>query len=153
MIRKHILFIYAFLTFFKLNALAQVSNVEGLIPLEGVIMPQVIQQQAVNPYVVSKDCDGCSSMDIILPKLIDNSQVEYPSKSVRAGEQGTVLISVFISTEGIPLKVVLNTSSGFANLDKTAMAAVMGYRYTPAKRGGITEAMWYLQRMTFKLQD
>ena len=47
------------------NIFAQVSNVEGLTPLEGVVIPKVNQPQAAKPEVVFKDCDECPEMVVI----------------------------------------------------------------------------------------
>ena len=47
------------------NIFAQVSNVEGLTPLEGVVIPKANQQQVVKPGAVFKDCDDCPEMVVI----------------------------------------------------------------------------------------
>ena len=44
---------------------AQVSNIEGLTPLEGVVIPNPVQIQAVKPGTVFKDCDECPEMVVI----------------------------------------------------------------------------------------
>ena len=48
-------------------ALAQVSNSEGLSPIEGVVIPksQLDQPQVVKPGVVFKDCAKCPEMVVI----------------------------------------------------------------------------------------
>jgi protein TonB len=46
----------------------------------------------------------------------------------------------------------LHTSSGFERLDKAGMDAAMRWRYVPGKRGGVAEAMWFLQPITFNLK-
>ena len=47
------------------NVSAQVSFVEGIEPLEGVVIPKANQPQAVNPGAVFKDCDDCPEMVVI----------------------------------------------------------------------------------------
>jgi len=49
------------------NLFAQVSNNEGLSPIEGVVIPKVqtSQPQAVKPGAVFKDCDDCPEMVVI----------------------------------------------------------------------------------------
>ena len=59
-----------FLNFFIILLLsssvtAQVSNVDGLTPLEGVMIPKLTQQQPVKPGAVFKDCDECPEMVVI----------------------------------------------------------------------------------------
>ena len=72
--------------------------------------------------------------------------------SVKLGEQGQVMVRVFIGADGVPQKVELHTSSGFERLDKAGMDAAMRWRYVPGKRGGVAEAMWVLQPITFNLK-
>jgi formylglycine-generating enzyme required for sulfatase activity len=49
------------------NASAQLSNVEGIEPIDGVEIPkvQIIQPQTVKPGAVFKDCDVCPEMVVI----------------------------------------------------------------------------------------
>ena len=47
------------------HASAQVSFVDGLTPLDGVVMPKANQLQAAKPEVVFKDCDECPEMVVI----------------------------------------------------------------------------------------
>ena len=83
---------------------------------------------------------------------LHNPAPEYPRMSVKLGEQGQVMVRVFIGADGVPQKVELHTSSGFERLDKAGMDAAMRWRYVPGKRGGVAEAMWFLQPITFNLK-
>ena len=48
-------------------AISQVSNIDSLLPIEGVVIPkaQSKQQQTVKPLAVFKDCDDCPEMVVI----------------------------------------------------------------------------------------
>lgn len=81
-----------------------------------------------------------------------NPTPDYPRMSVRLGEQGQVVVKVLIGADGVPQKVELHTSSGFARLDKSALDAAMRWRYVPGKRGGVAETMWYQVPITFNLK-
>ena len=83
---------------------------------------------------------------------LHNQAPDYPRMSVKSGEQGQVMVLVFIGVDGVPQKVELHTSSGFERLDKAGMDAAMRWRYVPGKRGGVAETMWYLLPMTFNLK-
>ena len=83
---------------------------------------------------------------------LHNPTPDYPRMSVRLGEQGQVVVKVLIGTDGVPQKVELHTSSGFARLDKSALDAAMRWRYVPGKRGGVAETMWYQVPITFNLK-
>jgi len=56
------------------NIFAQVSNVEGLTPLEGVVIPKVNQPQTAKPGVVFKDCEECPEM-VVIPQ--DINQISF----------------------------------------------------------------------------
>ena len=53
------------LVFITTIVVAQVSNVEGLTPLDGVVISNANQQQGVKPGSVFKDCDDCPEMVVI----------------------------------------------------------------------------------------
>jgi protein TonB len=72
---------------------------------------------------------------------LQNPLPAYPAISKRLGEQGKVVYSVLIGTDGLPVSARLVQSSGFARLDQAAYAAVMRWRYVPGKRNGVAEAM------------
>ena len=67
------------------------------------------------------------------------------------GEQGTVVIRVFISTEGRAEKAEVRTSSGYARLDETALTTVQRWRFVPGQRAGVPEAMWFNVPIRFVL--
>ena len=68
------------------------------------------------------------------------------------GEQGKVLLRVFIAADGTPQKIEVNQSSGFDRLDRQAQDAVMRWRFVPGKRNGVPESMWYLVPINFVLE-
>jgi len=67
------------------------------------------------------------------------------------GEQGTVLVRVFISTEGRAEKAEIRTSSGYVRLDEAALETVQRWRFVPGKRAGQPEAMWFNVPIRFVL--
>lgn len=84
---------------------------------------------------------------VVLPSndadYLNNPAPAYPRLSRRMGEQGTVILRVFISADGRAEKAEIRTSSGYARLDETALATVQRWRYVPGKRAGVVEAMWF----------
>ncbi|HSH92452.1 MAG TPA: energy transducer TonB [Ramlibacter sp.] len=73
---------------------------------------------------------------------LHNPKPAYPSFSKRMGEQGKVVLRVYVTADGKPEKVELKSSSGFERLDKAAIAAVSQWRFVPGKRGGVPESAW-----------
>ncbi len=83
-----------------------------------------------------------SSCRRAMPPTCNNPQPSYPAISKRLGEQGKVLLRVFIDEQGRPQKVEVKQSSGYDRLDRQAQDAVLRWRFVPGKRGGVPEAMW-----------
>jgi protein TonB len=83
---------------------------------------------------------------------LKNPPPAYPRASRRLGEQGTVIVRVFISTQGLPEKAEVRTSSGFARLDQAALEAVQRWRFVAGRRSGTPEAMWFNIPVRFVLE-
>lgn len=83
---------------------------------------------------------------------LKNPPPGYPRISRRNGEQGTVIVRVFISTQGTPDKAEVRTSSGFTRLDQAALEAVQRWRFVPGRRNGTPEAMWFNIPVLFVLE-
>jgi len=65
-----------------------------------------------------------------------NPAPAYPWISRRYGEQGRVILDVSVTSEGRANAVRIKRSSGSARLDRAALAAVLKWRFSPARRGG-----------------
>lgn len=83
---------------------------------------------------------------------LQNPAPSYPAISKRMGEQGKVVLRVFIGTDGLPQKIEINRSSGFDRLDRQAQDTVARWKFVPGKRNGVPEAMWYLVPIHFVLE-
>jgi TonB family protein len=70
-----------------------------------------------------------------MPKLVKMVRPAYPAEAKAAGVEGSVVLQVVISAEGMPtaLKVI---SSPADSLSQAAMDAVKGWQYMPAKLNG-----------------
>src|SRR5690606_12794133 len=61
----------------------------------------------------------------------------YPTRALRAGAEGTVLLEVLVDTDGQPLEVTVARSSGHRELDRAALRHVLEHwRFQPALRDG-----------------
>ena len=85
-------------------------------------------------------------------EYLHNPRPEYPRISKQRGEQGKVVVNVFIGTDGSAQKAEIKISSGFERLDQAALATVKAWRYAPGKRGGLPEAMWFAVPINFVLE-
>ena len=66
----------------------------------------------------------------------------YPARAIELGQQGEVLIRVRLDLDGSAAEIKLWRSSGFDILDRSALAAVRGWHFHPAMRGGHPVAAW-----------
>ncbi len=83
---------------------------------------------------------------------LNNPRPPYPPLSKRLGEQGRVVVRVFIEVDGTASRAEVRTSSGFDRLDQTAVQTVLRWRYVPGKRAGVPEAMWFNVPISFVLE-
>jgi periplasmic protein TonB len=94
------------------------------------------------------------------PRTVSASQVAYltppspiyPARSRRAGEKGTVTVSVLIDATGRPTEVSVQGSSGHPALDESAVSAVRAARFRPYSEGGIPQAVRVIVPINFVLQ-
>ncbi len=85
-----------------------------------------------------------SSGDHVLPAAPDaifhNRPPEYEPDWAQAGEHGAVIVLVHVTPAGRAGGVDVLRSSGFARLDRSAMNAVLRWRFLPAVKDGQTVA-------------
>lgn len=84
---------------------------------------------------------------------LNNPAPPYPPLSRRLGEQGRVMLDVFILPDGSVGEIKLNRSSGFPRLDNAALQAVKTWKYVPARRGDKPIPFWYVQPVSFVLNN
>ncbi len=83
---------------------------------------------------------------------LQNPKPAYPAMSKRLGEQGKVVVRVFIEVDGTAQKAEIKQSSGFERLDQAALNTVQRWRYRPGKRAGVPEGMWFNVPISFVLE-
>jgi len=82
------------------------------------------------------------------PLYLVRPQVNYPSESRVAGEQGVVLLRITVNAGGRPTAVKVAISSGFSRLDRAAVEGGWRCRVSNAFEGAQFEAP-----LRFSLQD
>jgi protein TonB len=83
---------------------------------------------------------------------LENPAPAYPPLSRRAGEEGTVMLKVLVEPSGSVAKVEIQQGSGYERLDKSAISAVLRWRFVPAKQGNEALAAWVLVPIAFSLK-
>lgn len=83
---------------------------------------------------------------------LQNPAPAYPSLSRRLGEEGKVVLRVFVDPSRRPSQVEIKTSSASERLDQAAQDAVRRWKFTPARRGDEAVAAWVLVPIVFNLR-
>jgi len=80
-----------------------------------------------------------------------HASVSYPHDSLKAREQGTVMLLVLVGVDGKVEDIRIEKSSGYARLDRAALNAVKLWSFNPARHGGVTERAWAKVPISFTL--
>jgi periplasmic protein TonB len=80
-----------------------------------------------------------------------HASVAYPHDSLKAREQGTVMLLVLVGLDGKVEDIKIDKSSGYARLDRAALNAVKTWSFNPARHGGIAERAWAKVPISFTL--
>jgi protein TonB len=83
---------------------------------------------------------------------LQNPAPAYPVISRRLGEEGRVVLRVYVDPGGLPARVELRTSSGHSRLDDVALETVRKWKFVPAKQGAQPVAAWVLVPIFFSLR-
>lgn len=110
----------------------------------------------------------CTAMDVLDPSLpllpeqpigveqgarsMRLDEPIYPPRSIRLGQEGTVVVEVEILESGLIGTVRIHTSSGYRLLDQAALKAAKKGRYDPALRNGIAARSLILVPFEFHLK-
>jgi protein TonB len=81
------------------------------------------------------------------------SEPDYPPMSKRLGEEGSVVLELYVLEDGRVGDARLKTTSGFPRLDEAAIKHVKrAWRLMPGTKNGKPVPMWYPYKITFKIE-
>ncbi|HTV86457.1 MAG TPA: energy transducer TonB [Dyella sp.] len=82
------------------------------------------------------------------------SPLHFPAQALRMRMQGTVMLKVLVDENGKPIDVVVERSSGYALLDKSAREQVLAsWSFQPAVIDGHAVKAWARVPVSFALQQ
>lgn len=67
------------------------------------------------------------------PQILQKSDPVYPEQARRQGWEGRVVLRLEVLTSGVAGSIDIARSSGYPLLDETAVQAVRGWRFVPAR--------------------
>jgi periplasmic protein TonB len=85
---------------------------------------------------ITASSDGGAIMEA-KPDYLSNPPPVYPESARFEKQEGVVMLVVIVNTEGRPDSVVVQASSGYEPLDRSAVTAVNNWRFRPAELGDI----------------
>jgi TonB family protein len=87
----------------------------------------------------------------VLDPTLGAHAVTYPPIAVKHGQEGVVTLCLKIMTDGTVGDASVVKSSGYAQLDASALVSVGYWRYRPAARNGKPVEADYMVRIRFRL--
>ena len=78
-------------------------------------------------------------------------KVDYPKASLMNEEQGTVSMSFLVNADGTVADSKIEKSSGFKNLDKAAIKALLACKFKPGTKDGSAAQTWTKVDYAWKL--
>lgn len=78
---------------------------------------------------------------------------DYPRTAFAYEHEGTVRLLFIVNENGLPDMIAVDRSSGFLELDESALRAAREWRFLPARNRGVPVAAWHLLNIRFRLED
>lgn len=119
--------------------------------------PITVATEPTPPTFTDRTGDVSPPQPVVVEPRIDArrglSEPMYPPQSTRAGEQGTVVLSLYILPDGRVGDVKLSQSSGYPRLDESALREARRWRFVPGTSDGAPIAMWKQVPVKFRLTN
>lgn len=122
------------------------SVVENQAPRVPAPVPEPPVQLATVPEVRASEPD-------YVARYLHNPPPSYPWQARRMGIEGRVVLQVEILRNGNAGRIEIRQSSGHELLDQTAIKAVGGWRFDPARIAGAPIIAWAEVPISFRLTD
>lgn len=128
------------------------TQVEKTAPTEPLPSIQTPVQSTPAPAAAAAPAVATTAAKVDA-NYLNNPKPVYPPLSRKAGEQGKVVLRVYVEASGAASKVEVSSSSGFDRLDRSAANAVSRWKFVPARQGSEAVAAWVLVPIVFSLKE
>lgn len=119
--------------------------VQEEVNAEAVPQPAAAVPSAAPPQMTPPDYQAA---------YLNNPGPQYPIISRRRREEGLVTLKILVSAGGEPEQVLIDNSSGYAELDTAAADMVRKrWRFVPAREGEQRVSAWVVVPISFQLKN
>jgi protein TonB len=120
---------------------------------EGNQAATIIQVPTIAPPATGVSTVAVSTVPVEASLAYRSAPLSYPTQAIRRHMHGTVLLRVLVDELGKPVEVIVERSSGYALLDRSARQQVLaGWRFQPASLGGRAVRAWAKVPVSFDLR-
>jgi len=120
-------------------------------PSESAIV--VPKQEAPKPAAAAPAAPPPVTAAKFAPGARPGDACPYPSASRRLGEAGSVILLLYVNTQGRVGDTKVESSSGFPRLDEAAASCMKKVKFIPSTVGGQATDSWQRIKWTWKLED
>jgi TonB family protein len=105
------------------------------------------RQQVIINFMAHEPPTHASAQDITY-----NSHYppRFPPEAIRAGHYGTVILMIYVSANGQTGDIRVERSTGYPELDASAIDAAKHWIYLPAAKDGVPQPGWIRTPVTFE---
>lgn len=122
-------------------------------PTPAPIITQPPTPQPVEPAAAQPQTPAPVLAPQFKADYLNNPAPRYPALSRRLGEEGRVMLRVYVDERGLPARVEMRSSSGHERLDQAALETVRQWKFVPARRGDQAIGAWVLVPISFSLRS
>ena len=111
------------------------------------------QVHMVKSALQESKAEGLSSepVEMTNASIINQVLPEYPKRYQRRNIEGNVTLKLLVNQQGRVIKIDILKSSGFGQMDKSAITAVKQWVFKPEQRAGKNVQSWLILPIGFKV--
>ena len=106
-----------------------------ILLLGAITLSNISQAQEIQPVIINAKC----------------MRPNYPSRSLKNQETGTVTFSLLIDIDGSVVDSKIDVSSGFRLLDRATLVSARECKFVAGTKDGHPEKMWVTQQFIWNL--
>ncbi|WP_158881602.1 energy transducer TonB [Rhodanobacter sp. L36] len=121
---------------------------------QGNIAAPLVTAPSIHPATTAPPGPAVNAAPVETTLAYLASPLKFPTQAVRERMHGNVLLRVLVDETGKPIDVVIEQSSGYPVLDRSARAQVLAaWRFQPAVVDGRAVQAWARVPVTFDLRQ